>query len=125
MANLTRPTTGGRIRISPTGNGDYTVKTLPLDDPLEGASDEERAFYTANYQGIPLTELLRRLRKAEWNETYLREENRRLEEQARRVPPRHLIEEIDARHKRVRALLDRSGRISRTDLIDALSTPTV
>jgi hypothetical protein len=125
MTNLFAPTAGGRIRISPTGTGEYTVKTLPLGDPLEGASDAEREYYLTHYQGVPLVELLRRLRKAEWNEAYLREENERLKEQARHLPPLHLIKETDARHKRIRALLDRPGRISRADLIDALGTPTV
>jgi hypothetical protein len=125
MTNLFAPTAGGRIRISPTSTGEYTVKTLPLEDPLEGATDTEREYYLTHYQGVPLTELLRRLRKAEWNEARLREENERLKEQARHLPPLHLIQETDARHKRIRALLDRPGRISRDALLDALSTPTL
>ncbi|MGE7437555.1 hypothetical protein [Kitasatospora sp. NPDC001175] len=124
MTDLRRPTAGGCIRISPTGRGDYTVKALPLEDPLEGATDGERAFYLANYQGVPLAELLRRLRLAEWNAAEYRQRVEQLEEQSRRMPSLALIHEMDARHRRVRALLDRPGRVSRAELLAALSTPT-
>lgn len=64
---LTPPAAGGRIRLTPTPGVGYTTKTLPLGDPLEGATDKERAFYEANYSGLTLAELLDRLRTAEWN----------------------------------------------------------
>jgi hypothetical protein len=122
---LHKPTAGGRIRLSPTADGHYTSMHLPLEDPLDGATDAEREFFLANYQGVPLAELLRRLRTAEWNAAYLREEVDRLEGQAKRMPPLYAIHEMDARHKRIRALLDvpRRGGIPKSELLAALSEP--
>lgn len=123
MPDLTRPSAGGRIRLTPTGDGDYTAKSLPLEDPLEGATDGERAFYAANYRDVPLADLLRRLRTAERNAGEYKQRIEQLEEQARRMPPLHAIHEMDVRHKRIRALLDQPGRISRAELLAALSDP--
>jgi hypothetical protein len=122
---LHKPTAGGRIRLSPTADGHYTSQHLPLEDPLDGATDAEREFYLANYQGVPLAELLRRLRTAEGDAAYRQEEIARLQEQARRMPPLYAIHEMDARHKRIRALLDvpRRGGIPKAELLAALRDP--
>jgi len=123
MTDLTPPRAGGRIRLTPTSDGGHTTTHLPPADPLEGATDEERAFYLANYGGIPLAELLRRLRLAEWNAREYQQQAEALQEQAKQQPPLYRIREMDARHKRVRALLDvpRRRTIPKADLEAALN----
>lgn len=123
MTDLNPPRAGGRIRLSPTGDGGYRTERLPLADPLEGATDEERAFYLASYQGVPLAELLRRLRLAEWNAEYYQREHEAMQEYQKRYPPLYVIQEMDARHKRVRALLDvpRRRTIPKAELEAALN----
>lgn len=59
----TLPTGGGR-RLTPNGNGGYTVTELPTEQPTER---EHHAFTIAGYYGLPQLELMRRLRKAEWD----------------------------------------------------------
>lgn len=111
------PTVITRVVLWPTRGG-----TIPTgEDPLGDASDEERQFF-AQYADVTLLELWRRLRTAEWNAAYRQEEIERLLEQARRLPPLSDIREMDARHKRVRALLDVPQRrsIPRAELRAAL-----
>lgn len=118
---LTPPRAGGRIRLTPNASGGHTMKRLPLDDPLEGATDKERAFYLANYGGLTLAELLDRLRTAEWNVDHWKGMHDQLAETQKRYPPLYRIQEMGARHRRLKALLDRPGRISRVDLHGALA----
>lgn len=100
--DLARPAAGGRIRLSATGH----VKRLPIDDPLAGATDAEREYYLAHYQGVPLAELLRRLRAAEWNAAEYKRQADAASAALNRMPPRHKIEDLAARHQRITALLD-------------------
>lgn len=118
---LTTPRAGGRIRLTPTADGGHTTRRLPLEDPLQGATDEERAFYLANYSGIPLAELLRRLRLAERNADHYQREHEAAREREATQPPAWLVHQVDARHKRIKALLDGGGRISRALLTAALA----
>jgi hypothetical protein len=123
MVNLRQPSAGGRVCLVPTTDGDYTAKRLPLEDPLEGATESERKFYLAHYDGIPLAELLRRLRAAEWSAAHYKAEYEGLQETARRMPPLYKIQERDARHRRVLALLKASPRrrvIPKAELEEAL-----
>lgn len=107
-----------RVVLWPT-RGAMATSERPLDD----ANPEERRFFGAQYADVPLLELWRRLRLAEWNAGEYKQRIEQLEEQARRMPPLHAIHEMDVRHKRIRALLDQPGRISRADLLAALSNP--
>lgn len=106
MADLRIPTAGGRIIIRPTTNGDHTARSLPPEDPLAGATDSEREYYLTHYQGIPLAELLRRLRTAEWDAAEYRRRSERASAQLAAMPPLHKIRDLNERHQRVQALLD-------------------
>lgn len=121
MPELTPPRAGGRIRLTPKTGGGYTTQSVPPEDPLAGATDEERAFYLASYGGIPLAELLGRLRRAEWSATYYQSEYEAALEREAEQPPSYLVYQVDARHKRIKALLDGGGRISRALLTAALA----
>jgi hypothetical protein len=109
-----------RVVLWPT-RGEMATSERPLDD----ANAEERQFFGAQYADVPLLELWRRLRRAEWDAAERQRRITQLEDQARRMPPLHLIQEVNARHKRIRALLDTPDRraISREALRDALATP--
>lgn len=124
-SSLTAPSAGGRMRLTPTGDGSYRTQRLPLADPLAGATDAERAFYLAHYDGVPLAELMRRLRLAEWNAERYQRQAAALERQAKEQPPAYRFREMADRLSRVRALLDVPRRrvIPKADLADALDTP--
>lgn len=123
--DLNRPTAGGRIRLSPTGDGNYVSERLPLEDPLEGATEAEREFYLQHYQGVPLAELLRRLRHAEWDAQQYRRECEQLREQARRTPPMHQVEAWYSAVQRVLGLLElpRRRSFTRAELQAAIDPP--
>ncbi|MBA2951628.1 hypothetical protein [Streptomyces himalayensis] len=84
------------------------------------SADEWRHF-AEHYADIPLIELWRRLRLAEWNAAEYRRQAEQWCEIASRTPPLHVIEETADRHKRITALLAKPGRISRALLTAALS----
>lgn len=123
MTELRKPTAGGSIRIQFDGNGGIaSSRRVPLADPLEGANDGERAFYLANYQGVPLLELLQRLRRAEWDADQYKRQAEVWEAYHKGYPALHLIQAMNERHKRIRALLDNRRRrtFTRIELEDAL-----
>ncbi|MFB8182574.1 hypothetical protein ACFC8N_42625 [Streptomyces sp. NPDC055966] len=95
------------------------------DTSLTQASDDELRFYAANYAGVPLRELMRRLRLAEWNAAEYQRQAEELQASTRQMPPLQAIREMDDRHKRIRGLLATPGRISRADLEAALREPAV
>jgi hypothetical protein len=86
------------------------------DTSLAEANADERRHFAEHYAGVPLLELMRRLRLAEWNAA----------EYQRQAEPLHLIQAMDARHKRVRALLEipRRRAIPKGELQAALNDPT-
>ncbi|MCU1613894.1 MAG: hypothetical protein JWO98_1434 [Frankiales bacterium] len=118
------PTATMRIVLWPTrGDADFT-RTV-LEDPLADATHEERINFAAQYADLSLLELWRRLRWAEWNAEHYRTEYERMQEYQKRYPPLYRIQEMDARHKRVRALLDvpRRRSIPKAELLAALNDP--
>jgi hypothetical protein len=118
-ADATTVTT--RIVLWPSRDPDF--RATVLEDPLADATDDEARFFAEQYADVPLLELWRRLRRAEWDAAYYEQEHRAAVEREKRLPPRYLIEEMDARHKRIRGLLAAPGRISRADLEAALREP--
>jgi len=99
----------------------WTTWDSPQGDPLAGAGDQDRAFYLANYGTLPLAEIFRRLRLAEWNAEYRKRELNAALERAKAQPAAWLVAQVDARQKRLKTLLDHPGRISRNDLYGALT----
>ena len=112
------PTVTTRVVLWPARVGE------PFDSgdlSLEDANPTELAEFARDYAGVPLLELMQRLRRAEWNAAEYQRQAEQLQAQADRLPPMYLIEEIDARHKRLKDLVARPGRISRALLVAALS----
>ncbi|MFD5566609.1 hypothetical protein [Streptomyces cadmiisoli] len=87
-------------------------------------ADEWRHF-AKHYADVPLIELWRRLRTAEWNAAYYRGEYKATVEHHKAYPPLYRIQEMDARHRRVRDLLavPRRRSIPRAELEAALNGP--
>lgn len=71
---MSTPPAGGGVRLTPDGNGDYTITKLPVEQPT---ADEHKVFTRDGYYGLSELELMRRLRGAEWNAA---ERKRQLEE---------------------------------------------
>lgn len=96
------------------------------DTSLAEANADEQRHFAEHYAGVPLLELMRRLRLAEWNAAEYQRQAEQLQEINRRTPPLHAIREMDARHKRVRALLEipRRRAIPKGELQAALNDPT-
>lgn len=82
---------------------------------------EEWRHFAEHYADVPLLELWRRLRKAEWNAEYYQGEAKEWQEIAKKTPPLHVIEETADRHRRLLSLLAQPGRISRSLLTAALA----
>ncbi|MFE2485992.1 hypothetical protein ACFXGR_22380 [Streptomyces mirabilis] len=114
----TDATTATRIVMWPTHDG-RIVDTA--DTSLTEANSEEARFFADRYADVPLLELMRRLRLAEWNAAEYQRQAEQAQEATRRMPPLSAIQQMDARHRKVRALLEAPGRISRAELRDALS----
>jgi hypothetical protein len=55
-----------RIVLWPT-RGDAGFTSTPIENPLADANPDEARYFAANYADVPLLELWRRLRLAEWN----------------------------------------------------------
>lgn len=91
------------------------------DTSLTDAKPDELRFFAEHYAGVPLADLLRRLRRAEWNAAYYQEELKAAQKRQAALPSLHVIQEVDARHKRIKALLAGGGRISRALLTAALA----
>jgi hypothetical protein len=109
-----------RIVLWPTA-GDPAFQRTIQERPLDDATAEEARFFAEEYADIPLLELWRRLKRAEWNAEYYQRQAEQLQETVRRMPSLALVEAVDARHKRIRALLAEPGRISRALLTAALA----
>lgn len=110
-----------RVVLWPTASEGDDFRSGDLS--LAEATAIELAEFARDYAGVPLLELMRRLRVAEWNAAEYQRQAEQLQEAVRRMPPLHLIEAMDARHKRIRALLAEPGRISRALLTAALAEP--
>jgi hypothetical protein len=99
--------------------------------PVEYASDRERrvaeaeAYALAQYEGLSRAEMAVRLRAAEWDAKEYKDRLRTAEKTLREMPPLYRIQEMDARHKRVRALLrvPRRRSIPKEELVRALDAP--
>ncbi|MEV6696274.1 hypothetical protein AB0M68_03800 [Streptomyces sp. NPDC051453] len=115
------PTAAVRPVLWPTRAG-RIVDTA--DTSLADAGSEELRSFAEHYADVPLLELMRRLRLAEWNAAHYRGEAEAAAETTRRMPSPSAIREMDARHTRIRGLLDAPGRISRAGLEAALREPT-
>jgi hypothetical protein len=114
------PTVKTRIVLWPTLEGDdFDSGDLSLTE----AGAIELGEFARDYAGVPLLELMRRLRVAEWNAAEYQRQAEQLQETVRRTPPLHVIEEVDARHKRIKALLAKPGPISKALLTAALAEP--
>ncbi|MDX3358047.1 hypothetical protein PV703_33130, partial [Streptomyces sp. ME01-24h] len=118
-----RPRRGVRMRIRLDGDGSWTTTgpVTPIEDPLADANPEELRFFADQYEGVPLIELYRRLRRAEWNADYYRGEYEAAVEREAKYPPLHVIQEVNARHQRIRDVLAAGGRINRALLTAALA----
>lgn len=109
-----------RIVLWPTA-GDAAFQRTIQERPLDDANPDERRFFAEEYADIPLLELWRRLRLAEWNAEHYQREAEQSQAITRQTPPLHVIEEVDARHKRIKALLAKPGPISKALLTAALA----
>lgn len=109
-----------RIVLWPTA-GDADFQRTGLERPLDDATPDEARFFAEEYADIPLLELWRRLARAEGDAKYYQQEAERWQEISRRTPPLALVRDVDARHKRIKALLAKPGRISRDLLTAALA----
>jgi hypothetical protein len=109
-----------RIVLWPTA-GDPAFQRTIQERPLDDATPEEARFFAEEYADIPLLELWRRLRLAEWNAEHYQRQAEQLQATVRRMPPLSLVEAVDARHKRIRALLAKPGPISKALLTAALA----
>jgi hypothetical protein len=118
---------GGRITLTPKGDGTYDLSRSTLTDPLDEATEEERRFFTeqSDYDSLSRLELMRRLRGAEWDAAHYKDEVDRLQRQTREMPPLHKVKELHARMQRVLALLEVPRRrvIPRSELTDAVYAP--
>jgi len=118
---------GGRITLTPKGDGTYDLTRSTLTDPLDGATEEERRFFTeqSDYDSLSRLELMRRLRRAEWDAAHYKGEAEQLQRQAREMPPLHKVKELHGRMQRVLALLEVPRRqvIPRSELVDAVYAP--
>jgi len=118
---------GGRITLAPRADGAYDVTRSALPAPLAGATEEERRFFTeqSDYDDLSRLELMRRLRRAEWQASHYQAEAEQLQRQAHEMPPLHKVKELHGRMKRVLALLDVPRRrvIPRSELVDAYYAP--
>jgi hypothetical protein len=110
MPDLTTPTGGARRILTPTAGGTYSTRSVPLEDPLDGATDQERAYYIAHYQDVPMAELLRRLRTAEWDSAHYKGEYEAARGRERQYPPLTQVRNLAARMRRVQQLLDTPRR---------------
>lgn len=109
-----------RIVLWPTREGDDVDSG---DLSLTEANAIELAEFARDYAGVPLLELMRRLRVAEWNAAEYQRQAEQLQETVRRMPSLALVEAVDARHRRVKALLAKPGPISKALLTAALAEP--
>jgi hypothetical protein len=118
---------GGRITLTPRVDGIYDAAHSPLPDPLAGATEEELRFFTeqSDYASLSRLEIMRRLRRAEWDAASYREKAEQLQESARQRPPLYRVQEMATRMKRLRSLLDvpRRRTIPRDELVAALYDP--
>lgn len=118
---------GGRITLTPKGDGTYDVTRSPLTDPFDGATDEERRFFTeqSDYGSLSRLELMRRLRRAEWQASHHQAEAEQLQQQVREMPPLHKVKELHGHMQRVLALLEvpRRRTIPRSELAEAVYAP--
>jgi hypothetical protein len=107
-----------RVVLWPAGDSDdFRSGDLSLTE----ATPIELAEFARTYADVPLLELMRRLRVAEWNAAEYQRQAEQLQETARRTPSLALVEEVDARHKRIKALLAKPGPISKALLTAALA----
>jgi hypothetical protein len=109
-----------RIVLWPTA-GDAAFQRTIQERPLDDANPDERRFFAEEYADIPLLELWRRLRLAEWNAEHYQREAEQSQAITRQTPPLYVIQELDARHKRIKALLAKPGPISKALLTAALA----
>lgn len=58
------PPAGGGVRLTPNGDGGYTVTKLTIEQPT---ADEHKVFTRDGYYGLSKLELMRRLQRAEWD----------------------------------------------------------
>jgi hypothetical protein len=115
-----QPTVKCRAVLWPAvGDGPFDSGDLSLTD----ANPIELEAFARDYAGVPLLELMRRLRLAEWNAAEYQRQAEAAQRSLRGLPPLHAIQELDARHKRIRGLLAAPGRISKADLEAALREP--
>lgn len=107
-----------RVVLWPTREGDdFDSGDLSLTE----ATPTELAEFARDYADVPLLELMRRLRVAEWNAAEYQRQAEQLQETVRRMPSLGLVEAVDARHKRIKALLAKPGPISKALLTAALA----
>lgn len=104
-SGFTTPRAGGRVLLTPTPDGSYSATRSALPDPLGGATDAERAFFTENYEGVPMLELLRRLRLAEWNADARSQEAAALRRSQKNQTPEYRVQAMAEALGKVRALL--------------------
>lgn len=121
MTDQSAPTARVRVVLWPVPEGaEFPAGDLSLTD----ANAIELEQFARDYAGVPLLELMRRLRLAEWNADHYRQEAEQAQQSLRELPALHQIRELDARHRRIRQLLDAPGRVSRAQLETALREPT-
>lgn len=122
MTEQPEPTARVRIVLWPEpGDADFPAG----DTSLTEANAIELREFARDYAGVPLLELMQRLRRAEWNAAEYQRQAEQAREISRRMPALSQIQEMDARHRRVRGLLEGRGAISRADLRAALTESTV
>lgn len=101
---MAEPITGARYVLTPRSDGSYRTSRSEIQDPMAGVSDRERRDLQ-QYEGMSRLDLMRELRRYQWDAKEYQGQVEQLKQQAEEMPPLHRVQEMAERVRRIRALV--------------------